>query len=504
MDHEPPAPDAADRTRGGAPADLAMLTGVRSGKGSYYRAYVRSDERMQRAVRAMDSISRALVRTVEGPRGLLEEVARAASAHLEADWTLLALSDGHLPGARPRFLVVDSEGRVTGADHALPPFVRRELGAIRAGHAVRSADDSRWVRVPMTLEQQQVGSLVGLHGLDAQPEPGDLSVLRILANQAAVSLHTSEQYQAGLTLHRRAQRLYDDATAQARDLAARTEELRHAEQRLVLAHQRELIDAERHRIARELHDSVTQYVLSAGMAVEIARGDLADLTGAQPDAVRALDQLATAKTLAAEAVDQLRRAIYALHQTPRDTVSTLPELLSEVTEHHRTRIDVWLRVEGDVVALPNDADHEIARAVGEAMFNVATHAKASRAIVRLRYRPEGLLVSVADDGCGNPTDLSRRLRLEREPTADGRHRGLANIESRIVDLGGTVAFRRARLGGVRVEMRVPLPLVSTRRGLIHELVAGTPSPTAHDPLTQGPTTTDPTHAPTPMTGDEAS
>ena len=62
--------------------DLATLTGVRSGKTSYYRAYVRSDERMQRAVRAMDSISRALVRTVEGPRGLLEEVARAAAAHL--------------------------------------------------------------------------------------------------------------------------------------------------------------------------------------------------------------------------------------------------------------------------------------------------------------------------------------------------------------------------------------------------------------------------------------
>ena len=60
--------------------DLATLTGVRSGKTSYYRAYVRSDERMQDAVRAMDSISRALVRTVEGPRGLLEEVVRAAAA----------------------------------------------------------------------------------------------------------------------------------------------------------------------------------------------------------------------------------------------------------------------------------------------------------------------------------------------------------------------------------------------------------------------------------------
>ena len=118
MDHEPPVPDAADRSRGGAPADLATLTGVRSGKRSYYRAYVRSDERMQRAVRAMDSISRALVRTKEGPRGLLEEVVRAAGEHLKAEWTLLALSDGHLVAARPRFLVLGREGPITDRDDA--------------------------------------------------------------------------------------------------------------------------------------------------------------------------------------------------------------------------------------------------------------------------------------------------------------------------------------------------------------------------------------------------
>ncbi|MDP3892425.1 MAG: sensor histidine kinase, partial [Nocardioides sp.] len=65
---------------------------------------------MQQAVRAMDSISRALVRTSEGPRALLEEVARAAAQHLAARWTVLALSDGQLPGARPRFLAVDGNG----------------------------------------------------------------------------------------------------------------------------------------------------------------------------------------------------------------------------------------------------------------------------------------------------------------------------------------------------------------------------------------------------------
>ncbi|MDT9594148.1 histidine kinase [Nocardioides zeae] len=437
--------------------DLAALTGVRSGKESYYRAYVRSDERTQRAVRAMDSISRALVRTVEGPRGLLEEVVRAASAHLEAEWTLLAVADAHLPGARPRFLAIGADGEVADDDSTLPPFVRRELGAVRAGHAVRSSEDDRWVRVPMMLEGRRIGSLVALHGLPVEPEPGDLSVLRVLANQAAVSLHTSEQYHAGLALHRRAQRLYDEAQAQRRDLEARTAELRHAEQRLLVAHQRELVDTERHRIARELHDSVTQFVLSAGMAVEVARGD-AELMGAEG----VLAQLTTAKALTGEAVDQLRRAIYALHRPHSETVATLPELMHELTDHHRHHLAVAVRVEGDVQELPADADHELARAVGEALFNIVNHAEATRAVVRVRYRRDQLLVTVADDGRGDPVALARMLRLERGASADGRHRGLVNIEARVAELGGTLAFRRARIGGVRVELRVPLPLTPAR------------------------------------------
>ncbi len=452
--------------------DLAALTGVRSGKRSYYRAYVRSDERMQRAVRAMDSISRALVRTVEGPRGLLEEVVRAAAAYLSAEWTILALSDGHVQGARPRFLALAADRGPTDDDADLPPLVRRELAAVRAGHAVRGNDDGRWVRVPMSLEGRQVGSLVGLHGLDVEPEPGDLSVLRILANQAAVSLHTSEQYQAGRVLHRRAQRLSDETTARTRDLEARTRQLRQVEQRLVLARQRELISTERQRIARELHDSVTQYVLSSGMTVELARGE-AEALGAI--GVGLVERLTAAKQLSQEAVEQMRRAIYALHQSQHQTVSTLPELLAVMADHHRPRLNVDIRVEGDPEQLLPGADHEIARAVGEALFNVAVHAHARRAVVRLRFQPHLLTVTVADDGVGDPAHLRRTLRLERGSPSDGRHRGLANMEARMSEVGGKLAFRRARLGGVRVEFAVPLPVTApSRPTLIGELLGDTP------------------------------
>jgi hypothetical protein len=54
--------------------------------------------------------------------------------------------------------------------------------------------------------------------------------------------------------------------------------------------------------------------------------------------------------------------------------------------------------------------------------------------------------------------LSRLLRIERNALTDGRHRGLANMAVRTEKLGGSLAFRRARLGGVRIEVQIPLPI----------------------------------------------
>ena len=373
---------------------LAALTGVRSSKQSYYREYRVTNDRMARAVRAMDSISHALVRTVEGPRGLIEEVVRAAAEHLQSKWLLLALADVSLVDARPRFLAIGPLGQFVDKDHLLPDEVRRELGAVRSGVSAPGIVDRRgWVRVPMALDGDVVGALVGVHRLERDPEGADLSVLRILANQAAVSMHSSQLFQASLALRRQAQQLHDEATQQALGLAQRDAELLRAERRLIVARQRELLDTERHRIARELHDSVTQYVLSAGMAVDLSRRDIADLNMAHQDVLNRLDD---AKELTRRAVAQLRSAIYALHHSGEDgeDVAGLPELLSEVAVQHRQHLAVSLRVEGQPFPLGTTVEHSLARVAGEALFNTAIHATATRAIVRLAYRQHGAAMGV--------------------------------------------------------------------------------------------------------------
>lgn len=437
--------------------ELDSLTGIRSGKRSYYREYVRSDERLHGTLRAMDAISQAVVRTVEGPRELLQEVVEAARSHLDADWALLLIGGGEFPGARPRVLMAPRDGDVAIEEYGLPLEVRREVGAVRGGAV--PGDRAQCVRAPMMLEGRVVGTLSARHRLPEEPADADIAVLRILANQAAVSLHTSEQFQAGLLLHRRAQRLNAETEAQRRDLNERDTALRHAEHRLQVAAQRELVEEERQRIARELHDTVTQQVLSVGMALEIARGDAAALPGGDTLGER----LAGTRDVAGHAVEQLRQAIFALRQPHSDRVQSLAELLEALVLQHVGPLTLRFRVEGVEVEVPEQARHDLVRAVGEALFNVTVHAQATRAYVRLVYRTGELRLIVADDGDGDPARLRRHLRLARRTPGDGRHRGLANMAERAERLGGAMNVRRARLGGVRIEFRVPLPVIMTPR-----------------------------------------
>ncbi|GHE28719.1 histidine kinase [Streptomyces cellulosae] len=420
-------PERTNRT-----PDLGVLTGLRSGKRSFYPAYVRSTERLERTVEALDGISRALVRTAEGPRALVETVVRTAAEHLRARWLLLAVADGALRAARPRFLLyaddvlIDDETRI-------PVDVREHLELLRTRPwEAQEPDRGRgWVRAPMTLDDEPVGGIAAEPGAGVEVADTDLAILRVLANQAAVALHHTFLFHAATTLRGRAEELSEAAERQA-------------------------LDDERRRIARELHDSVSQYVLSAGMTVEVCRAELAGLGG---QAAEIAGRLAGAKDLNRQAVERLRAAIYALHHTSQEPAGPLPVMLQRLsTVHLPTELDVRVRVAGTPSPLPPEAEQSILRLTGEALFNSATHGKAGRALVRLRYLPEMLVLTVSDDGGGDPAQLRRALRVSRATDLAGRHRGLANMVARAEELGGRLSIRRSAMGGVLLRVDVPLPV----------------------------------------------
>ncbi len=436
--------------------DLEILTGLRSGKRSYYPEYVRSAERLEHAVQALDGISRALVRTAAGPRPLVEWVVRTAAAHLQADWLLFAVADGVLPAARPRFLAVTG-GELIDDESRLTAGIREHLAVLRGRpwEVESPASGQEWVRVSMTLDNEPVGGIAAQPGAGLEVAATDRALLRVLANQAAVALHNSFLFHAATQLRGRSEQLYDATTRHARDLAARSAELAETQRQLVAAMQRQALDDERHRIARELHDSVTQSVLSIGMTIEVCRAELASMGG---PASQIAERLAPAKDLSRHAAGQLRAAIYALHRTADEPARPLPAMLQRLSTVHRpTNLHVKVMPEGHPVPLPPEIEQSILRWTGEALFNAAAHGKATRALVRLRYWADAVAVSVSDNGTGDPAQLRRALRLSCAADLSGRHRGLANMLAMAEELGGTLSIRRSRSGGVLLRMDIPLP-----------------------------------------------
>ena len=98
------------------------------------------------------------------------------------------------------------------------------------------------------------------------------------------------------------------------------------------------------------------------------------------------------------------------------------------------------------------------RVAGEALFNAAVHAQGTVAVVRLAFRKDRLVLSVSDDGIGDPEHVRRSLRVAAAGDLDGSHRGLANMAERAREIGGTLRIRRVPQGGIRLEVGVPLPL----------------------------------------------
>lgn len=429
--------------------DLDQLTGLRSGKPSFYPEYRVGLERLKRVIVALDRISAALVRTTEGSEALVRAVADAAADHLSADWVVLALVDGQLADAAPRYVVLGPDGVEWPELDRVPDTVYRHVCALQAGrghHEHHHRDtERRHVHVPIRLDGRIVGGFVAWTPPDRDIDDTDHSVLRILAGQTASALQNC-------ALLERAERLHARTSAQAEDLRVRNDELMATQQALGAARQREVLDDERHRIARELHDSVTQYALSAGMHIDLCRSEVTTWTGSD----NVVERLDTAKDLTRRAVEQLRSAIYALNDDDHAD-KDLPSMLRQLsTVHMPDELRVEVTIGGTPVPLPHEHEQSLFRIAGEALFNTAMHASASRAVVRLAYQPDRVRLSVSDDGGAAPDAIRRTLRAAAVRGPSGEHRGLVNMDARAREMGGALRFRRSRIGGLQVLVDVPL------------------------------------------------
>lgn len=204
------------------------------------------------------------------------------------------------------------------------------------------------------------------------------------------------------------------------------------------------VEAERLRIAREVHDTLGHAVSVVTLQSAVAQEALAD--DAKDDALTAL---AAIRAAGGSAMSELRATLGTLRRDggprrPDPGIDDLPALVDGV---RGSGLPVELLVEGDLQALPAVVGTTAYRVVQEALTNVLRHARATKAQVSVVADRTLLSVDVVDDGRG--------------PDLPGRHDehgyGLRGMSERVTLLGGTVDTGRAAVGGFRVHAELPLP-----------------------------------------------
>jgi signal transduction histidine kinase len=214
---------------------------------------------------------------------------------------------------------------------------------------------------------------------------------------------------------------------------------------------RQAAGQERRRLARELHDGVIQQVLAAGLTIDWC---LAEVPAGSPVHQR----LEHARRLAGSAVRQLRESLRTLAEDRGPEEKDLPDMLRHLVAFPPTHeLDVSVEVTGTPCALPAPVRRFLYRVASECLFNTARHAGARRAVIRLSYGRDAAALSAADDGHGNPQELRSLIHGYRALTGDGGHFGLADIADQAAEMGGTMLVSVSDLGGIAVEVLVPLP-----------------------------------------------
>lgn len=230
--------------------------------------------------------------------------------------------------------------------------------------------------------------------------------------------------------------------------SALVEEQRERERAVQSVEQQQAVQAERVRIARDLHDVVAHHV--SGIGVQAAGASR--LLEARPE--RAREALGAIESSSRQAVAQMHQIVGLLRsddeQAPagRGPQPGVPDILNLPVTTERPTVDV--QVVGDAFDVPGTVGLSLYRVAQEALSNVRRHSSATSARVTLRYladvgeRPS-VEVEVLDDG---PTRTA--------PREDGGGFGLGGIRERAAMHGGLADIGPRPTGGFRVRVRIPV------------------------------------------------
>lgn len=254
--------------------------------------------------------------------------------------------------------------------------------------------------VPLRVETKVIG-VINILDKPGQLTQEDIRIINLFADQAAIIIE-----------HVRLQ-------AQAEQLA---------------------VLEERQRIARELHDSVTQALYSVTLYADAAR---MAFSAKKWDALEA--NLQEVRNMAREAMYDMRLLVFELRPFMLETeglVSVLRARLAAVED--RAGLKTAVEVEGER-RLPISIEEELYRIAQEGLNNVVKHAAARQVRIHLKYKQDSVLFEMVDDGQGfDPATADQSGGF-----------GLQGIKERVQRLAGSLEIESAPGQGTRLSVRVP-------------------------------------------------
>ena len=197
---------------------------------------------------------------------------------------------------------------------------------------------------------------------------------------------------------------------------------------------------ERQRLARELHDSVSQALYGIALGSRTAR-TLLDREG-PPE--RVAEWLEYVLSLAEAGLTEMRALIFELRPESLETeglIAALEQQAAALRARHEIAVHATLGEEPD---LPLETKEALYRIALEALHNTVKHARASRADLKLERDARGIALEVSDDGAGF------------DPSEDfSGHLGLKSMRERAARLGGTLRVESAPGRGTNIRVQIP-------------------------------------------------